>query len=185
MKILLTFFVLFFSSTTMAEDITDFEIEGMSIGDSLLDYINKEIIISEIKKGSYDITDKKFQAVYLLNKTFEKYEYVIATVKPNDSKYIIHGIRGMFDIENPNNCLIKQKNISEDLSMFFSKPMIKWNRSSAYDETGQSKVIGIDFDLENGSAGVVCYNYSKHVNRPSGLDVTLRSKEYDSWLLKY
>ena len=38
------------------------------------------------------------------------------------------------------------------------------------------------FDLDNGRAGVVCYNYSEHVNIASGLDVTLRSKEYNQWL---
>ena len=44
MKILLTLFVFFFSSLVFAEDISDFEIEGMSIGDSLLDYMNEDEI---------------------------------------------------------------------------------------------------------------------------------------------
>ena len=46
MKILITLFALFFSSLVIAEDISDFEIEGMSVGDSLLDYMSEE----EIKK---------------------------------------------------------------------------------------------------------------------------------------
>ena len=47
MKILLTFFVLFFSSSVVADGISDFQIEGMSIGDNLLDYFSEE----EIKKA--------------------------------------------------------------------------------------------------------------------------------------
>ena len=63
MKILLTFFVLLFSSSVFADDISDFQIEGMSIGDSLLDYLSKDEIIDQMdfiykdtnKKGSEDI----------------------------------------------------------------------------------------------------------------------------------
>ena len=42
MKTLLTLFVVLFSSSVLAEDISDFQIEGMSIGDSLLDYFSEE-----------------------------------------------------------------------------------------------------------------------------------------------
>ena len=42
------FLILFsFQASSWADDISDFEIEGMSIGDSLLDYFSEE----EIKKG--------------------------------------------------------------------------------------------------------------------------------------
>ena len=44
MKILLTFYVLFFSSLVFADDISDFQIEGISVGDSLLDYFSKKEI---------------------------------------------------------------------------------------------------------------------------------------------
>ena len=46
MKTLLTLFVLFFSSSVFADDISDFQIEGMSIGDSLLEYFSEEEILS-------------------------------------------------------------------------------------------------------------------------------------------
>ena len=46
MKLFLTVLILIFSlqSWTKADDIRDFEIEGMSIGVSLLDYVNKRTI---------------------------------------------------------------------------------------------------------------------------------------------
>ena len=46
MKTLLTFWFLLFSSFVFAEDISSFEIEGMSVGESLLDYFNKEEILN-------------------------------------------------------------------------------------------------------------------------------------------
>ena len=47
MKKLSTYlFLIFFSFQTLslADDITDFQVEGMSVGDSLLDYFSKEEI---------------------------------------------------------------------------------------------------------------------------------------------
>ena len=41
MKKTLILLVLLFSSSVFAEDISDFQIEGMSIGDSLLDYVSE------------------------------------------------------------------------------------------------------------------------------------------------
>ena len=67
MKIFLTLLVLFFSSSVFAEDISDFEIEGMSIGDSLLEYYS----ISEIKNApNYNDlpSDKKFTIIEMPKK---------------------------------------------------------------------------------------------------------------------
>ena len=55
MRTIIAVLVLIFSlqSLTKADDIRDFEIEGMSIGDSLLDYFNKEEINNGIRDYSY------------------------------------------------------------------------------------------------------------------------------------
>ena len=55
MKTLLTIFVLLFSSSVVAEDISDYQIEGISIGDSLLDYFSEDEIIKNIKIDSEKI----------------------------------------------------------------------------------------------------------------------------------
>ena len=47
--LLILILTLSFQSLTKADDISDFEIEGMSIGDSALDFFSKE----EIKKNKY------------------------------------------------------------------------------------------------------------------------------------
>ena len=50
MKILLTFFVLFFSSfVSLANDISDFKIEGIGIGESALKYFSESEILSNVK----------------------------------------------------------------------------------------------------------------------------------------
>ena len=47
--VLLFSFFLLSSQTVFADDISKFEIEGVSIGDSLLDYMTEKEILTEIK----------------------------------------------------------------------------------------------------------------------------------------
>ena len=55
MRVFIAVLVLIFSfqSWTKADDIRDFEIEGMSIGDSLLSYMNKNLIVNEINNKDF------------------------------------------------------------------------------------------------------------------------------------
>ena len=92
MKILLTLFVLFFSSSVFAEDYikSKYEIEGMSLGDSLLDYYSE----NEIKNNYIDVysykKDKTFFMVGLETTRegydFKKYDVVQIELKNNDKK---------------------------------------------------------------------------------------------------
>ena len=74
MKKLSTYlFLIFFSfsAPSFADDISDFEIEGISIGDSALEYISLEEIQKEIKrtKSGYEHLKNpdEFGEVYLRN----------------------------------------------------------------------------------------------------------------------
>ena len=94
MRVFLSVLILIFSlqSWTKADDIFEFEIEGMSIGDSLLDYFSKDEIKSNINYDSYEwISEKKFLDFELYDsERFNQYEGVQITIKINDKKYIIH-----------------------------------------------------------------------------------------------
>ena len=63
MRVFIVVLVLIFSlqSGTKAEDISDFQIEGMSIGDSLLDFYSEEEVEKNIRKGYYkNKSDRKW-----------------------------------------------------------------------------------------------------------------------------
>ena len=79
------------------------------------------------------------------------------------------------------------KKIVKDLSkMFENTKKDEWNRSPPSDPTGQSKVIAVSFNFKKGgNVSVLCHDYAKHVDLPSGLDVTVRNKEFQQWLEKY
>ena len=90
-KRFLLILVLIFSlqSWTKADDISDFEIEGMSIGDSLLQYYSKDQIISKsqhILMGGKIYND--WQQIHKENNN-ELYDRVSLYFKTDDKNYII------------------------------------------------------------------------------------------------
>ena len=100
MRIFLSALILIFSfqSWTKADDINEFEIEGMSVGDSLLDYFNlSEIQVAE-DNVSYYQKSNKYKIIWFYSKTRELFDYINITLKDNDKKYIIYGVRGEKEI---------------------------------------------------------------------------------------
>ena len=117
MRVFIAVLVLIFSlqSWTKADDIRDFEIEGMSIGDSLLDYFSE----SEIKENSHDYyKNKTFTPFEIYKKPFFKdYEFVGAAYKTGDNNYIIHEIKGVNEYPNDiKSCYKKMDEISKEIS---------------------------------------------------------------------
>ena len=65
------FLILFsFSAPSFADDISEYQIEGISIGDSLLDHLSKEEIITEIERNKpiYNYLREEFGEVYIYDK---------------------------------------------------------------------------------------------------------------------
>ena len=87
MKKLLAIIVLSlcFITTSHADDIGDFQIEGISIGDSALNYFSEEEIKKNIRKNSYVNSDGKFYDANLNNfKFFKTYKNIQVNFKKND-----------------------------------------------------------------------------------------------------
>ena len=191
MKKLSTYlFLLFFGFQTLswADDIRDFQIEGMSIGDSLLDYLSEEEILKALEKGKddYSWTDKKFGDVYIYKET-ENYEYVSASVKRKDKKYIIYAVRGMIDYKDVNVCFKKQKEISAQIHETFSnvKKSKRTFKANA-DPSGESLIHAIYFVFgSGGDIQVTCYEFSEKMSSTNGLDVGISSEEHIKWLEKF
>ena len=106
-KLLILLFSIFLlsSPSVFADEISDFQIEGISLGDSLLDYMTEEEILEEIElnKDIYLYKDEpnKYSEVYTF-KNLKKYEAVSFFVKNDladlyvgntNEKYIIPAIR--------------------------------------------------------------------------------------------
>ena len=97
MRLFLIILILIFGlqSWTKADDIRDFEIEGMSIGDSLLDYMSEE----EINDAERNATKMKEEFLIIWYNSPSLYDDVSITYRVKDKKYIIHSIMAMLDFD--------------------------------------------------------------------------------------
>ena len=192
MRIFLSVLVLIFSlqSWTKADDIRDFQIEGMSIGDSLLDYMNKNEIQKEIESNRYMysyLTDK-FGEVYLLNKKFENYEFVSVFVKSADEEFLIYRISASMEFNNKiEKCYQMMNEIADEFSKIFSNSKkTEFSNDHPVDKTGRSKTKTISFITNsNNAASVQCMDFEEELriknNWFDALSVTLQLDEVEKW----
>ena len=149
-----------------ADDIRDFEIEGISIGDSLLDHFSD----TEIKKGKLTPypKSKKFNSIRFWEPTFdfEMYDSIGISFKTNDKNYQIFGLSGAVfydsDEKNIEDCYKKKDEIVKELSAIFETAEI-WNNKGSHpgDKSGKSKTVTTYFEFKSGAASKIgCVDYS-------------------------
>ena len=193
MRVFIAVIVLIFSlqSWTKADDIRDFEIEGMSIGDSLLDYFTKEHIKNKLGQNVYPNQDE-IRNLFLLNEpTFNIYEGMQVHFRTNDEKFIIIGMDGfIYFADNFESCKKKMKEIALDLGQTFNFDDETSNEGTHKgDATGKSKYSRISFFLMPSSKSaeieLICYDNSKEFDYVDKLSITFYGKEYAKFLKNY
>ena len=106
MKIFLSVLILIFGlqSWTKADDIRDFEIEGMSVGDSALEYFNEkelknkdDVLYYKSKTNKLFKFQTKSYRAYEKPKKFLVYENIEFHLKKDDPNYIIESILRLND----------------------------------------------------------------------------------------
>ena len=203
-KILILLFSLFLlsSPSVFADDILELEIEGISIGDSLLDYMTEEKILSEIERTKtwYPHLKEpyKYSSVFTRGK-FLNYDYLGFYVKNNSAnayvsnkneKYTIMGISGDREyIEDFDKCLEERDLIVQIFSNML--PDIEKiggrNKKHDGDPSGNSIINQFSFYMKDGDLSVYCDNFDETFrmknNYPEGLSVIIRTEELNDWLL--
>tara|TARA_B100000242_G_scaffold239653_1_gene179612 strand:+ start:176 stop:766 length:591 start_codon:yes stop_codon:yes gene_type:complete len=171
-----------------ADDIRDFEIEGMSVGDSLLSYFSEKQIKKKISGAQYP--NKEFILYYFKNlSSFKTYEAVTVAVKANDKNYIIHDLGGSIYFKNNfEECLLMLKEISVEMKKTFSNARTGSGKEShPIDTSGKTVQHYHIFELENGdNSQVVCLNYSKELENQGHTDelnLTLGTGEYGDFVM--
>ena len=140
MRVFIAVLVLIFSlqSWTKADDISDFEIEGISIGDSLLEHFSKNEINEALKNPSY-YKDKKFVEIFL-NYNESKFDFLQVAFQTKDKSYKIEKIMMVKEFSDQiENCKKFKRNFINESSEF----LIDAKRSdtetvSSTDPTGNS-----------------------------------------------
>ena len=165
------FLILFsFQAPSWADDIRDFQIEGMSIGDSLLDYFSKEEIKNNTNTGYY--TNNEYTSVEFFElPSFEIYETVEFNYKTDDKKYIIAAIAGtLFCEKNIEKCNKKQKEIDLEISNKFKKSQRDTDKLiHRADKSGKSTASQINFWLISGDVvSIELLDWSEKITNEKG-----------------
>ncbi len=189
MKVLLTFLVLIFSlqSWTKADDIKDFQIEGFSIGDTLLRYYNENEIQSMAKPIL--IGNKKYyeyRQIYIKNKS-ETYDNIALYFKNDDKNYIIKKMAARnYYKDNIKECYDLQINIINEISNLAKNAKqtpLRKNKTPNF-PNGKSYQTTVFFDFDDDSfIGIWCIDWSNtDTNEGDRLSIAVTTKEYRSWL---
>ena len=181
---ILIFITLISLQNLSANDIKEFEIAGMSIGDSLLKYMD-------------EITINKKKLPILLNKEFYEYQKVSSNVKSDnydslwlyfkngDPEKIIVAISGRnYYKNNFDECYKLQSTIVSELERMFPDAKKTDHGKEKVDifPDGNSYMKLNSFFLKDGSVQVGCYDFSKTDTRSRDrLSVAIFSKQYEDW----
>jgi len=188
MRLFLAILILIFGfqSWAKADDISEFEIEGMSLGESLLDHFTLEFIKNNSDYGD-NYKSKEFFDVEILNHNsqFEIYDGIQIAVKSNDKSFIIHGIDGVKIYTNINKCLKDRKNIVEELSILFINADRFDRKKISHPSYKNSFTTDTFLTLSNDNEVVIsCYEFSKDTGFDHQLRVSMWSKELNLWLIR-
>ena len=172
---------------SIADDISDFQIEGMSVGDSLLDYFTEEEIQKKLKIA-YSYKDK-FKLFSIESSKYEIYDYVQFVVKRGDRKFEIYNIVGVFGYHNNiNDCYKKKDTIGKELSDMFkdAKQNDEATKHDA-DKSGESKASTLWINFDSGAAiAIACYDWSEKMTEKNdwrdNLKVAILSAEFKKFL---
>ena len=184
-RLFLSLIILIFclQSTVKSNDITEFEIEGFSVGESFLKYYSEE----KIKKFMEERTsiwypNKAYVSIALKSNKFKIYEEVGIVLDPTDNKFLIHSVEGTFNYQNNiNACYKKQDIITSNLKDQFIEDSEFYTNTTNYsaDKSGKSKVKYNDFIFSSGGAiRVICYDMSEDFFDPNDqLYLAINSKK--------
>ena len=180
------FLILFsFSAPSFADDIRDFQIEDISVGDSLLDHFSKEEIENSLNYDNLP-SDMKFRITEIVSSSFDLYNWVQFFHKPNDKNFIIYAIDGGVNYaQNINECYKKQLDIVNELSAIMTDAEFEGPTESIHtdDKSGKSTYTTFIFDFKTGeSASVQCYDWSNEVDYVDHLRISISTEEVKNWI---
>ena len=179
--------ILGLQSWTKADDIRDFEIEGMSLGDSLLDYFTKKEIKNPGANNIYYYPNSRKFYEIILNSNSAIYDEIQFSLKDKDNSYKIYSVNGtIYFKQNISKCFDKKNEIESDLSKIFNM-----NELNVYpetgkhtvDETGRSTFEAVWYVFKSGDhVGIICTDYHVDMNNQDSLKLLISSEEYNNFL---
>lgn len=186
MRIILTVLILIFNLQYLAkaDDIRDFEIEGMSIGDNLLDHFTKNYI--DALPTEYYPKSNKFYVIDGSFKNSELYDGFQVALKKNN--YIVYGITAGIFFDNMKNCLTHKNKVESEISnMFKSSKKFSSEGKHDADPNGNSYMYQTQYSLQKGGLiAIECLDWSDEITDKyywkDNFSISFYSKEYENFV---
>ena len=186
--ILLFSFFLLITPSAFADDISDFEIEGISIGDSLLDYLSYGEITTN--KVNYFQDERQYYVVRSGNLKLKIFDSIEFYLKKNDSKFIINYFVGFkFYRNNFDECKTKKQKIVSDIKSVLnnSKMVDEGTFSHAFDKSGKSTQTRTNFYINSDYVSIECLMWSQEIknenpNWSDNLGFIIGTNEVMQWI---
>lgn len=182
--ILIIFLIFNLQSFAKAGDVQDFEIEGISVGNSAFKFFSK----SEIDKRKNYVYKSKKYAMY--GKDLENSNFDMVLIEFIDSgNYIVNSVIGkiFYNKNNFNECSKQENIILAELKEQFKNNASYTNHGvlpHEGDPSGKSKGSWHTFDLNDGS-GIIyleCMDWAEDTGKWDNLRVTIFNKEFNDFL---
>ena len=192
MRVFITLLILILTLqfSTKADDISEFEIEGISVGDSLIDFFDDlnltEQIVKDYPKKTYPGSDKFYGL--RINKKLGDYDNFGVLLKKDDKDYIIYLLRGRKQFDNQ---LDECKNYKEKVvkSIKDLLPNIQPNNYNHKYRIDDGKSVSYITAFNIGLAGsirIYCDNWSAIIEKNErwvdSLNIEISSEEGLQWI---
>jgi len=174
-----------FITPSQADDIRDFQIEGISIGDSLLNNFSKEQIQMAPRYDNTNTNAKSDKFYEVRFKGIGNYAEMMFSLKKNDQTFKIYAVQAVEKYKNNiSECYKKIDKIADEIETLFSDvKRSKRTFSHRGDKTKKSKVTQIAFTWKSRDrVSVQCYDWTKEMRYWDNLRVAILSVEFRNWL---
>jgi len=185
--LLILIITLSFHTLIKADDITDFEIEGISIGDSLLDIATvNQINNAKSKKQLKNSNFYRFDLESL--KDLEIYDWARITTKKDDSNYTVINIGAAIDYTELDECKKIKNDVQNGVEQIFTAvDKEETTFASAQDKTGKSIIYGVQYYTKpfpfNEAIVVNCYHMTEESNVKRSVIISVNSEEFAEYLV--
>ena len=174
--------ILSFQSLSKANDIKEIELDGMSLGNSLLEFTSE----SEIKKNKLNyFEDERQYYVVFYNKNLSKFDDMEIYLKTNDKNYVMKSINAGIYPQNLKECLKIKNEFKNEISSALNIDFI--DASYTHNYYTNSYINGDVAYLDNGFISLDCMFFDKKDKDKfpalvDNLSVTISLNEINDWI---
>ena len=165
MKKIITIFF-FLITPLQTNELNEFQIYGLSLGDNLLEKFSKAQIqdVEKNKWHHYKEKNKDFYTILFLNDkinhNLEPYSAIQFNLKSNNNNYIIYGINGYVMFDDIKSCLSEKKSLEKDIiKITNNKNVVRTN--DKFSGFGETISYISEFEFEKGIIQTRCVDWDK------------------------